>query len=362
MTKETETETALVEVPENFKSQVAVFNDRKAFDALVEACRVKAADVGSDVSTAKARDEIKSMAFKIRKVGVAIDNAGSDLADDMRKQVGAIDKSRREYKATLVDLAETVRKPVTEWQEAEDARVKKVRETMLEITELGRVPFNATSALIANRIRDLDDMVIDESFGDLQEQAKDRATVAGDVLAVALVDAKERERQAAENERLRKEAAEQARIAAEERKARDMLEAQREAAERQKERDATARAAAQQAKIDALEAEATAAKERAAAAERREKEAAEREEKRLAAEEAENKRLELMAAAQQEAIAKAAKENEARIKQEKADETKLIGEAVIDLSNVKPGENGLVLSIVKAIIAGRIRHVTFGVV
>lgn len=353
------TEIALVEVPEEFKSKVAVFSDRKQFDALYKACEDKAAEAGTDVSTKKARDEIVAVAFKIRKIGVVVDESGGALAEDMRSKVKAIDTKRREYKSELVDLADKVRKPVTDWEAAEEAKKQKRLQGMRDITECGNVAFGETAAQILARKEKLQAIIVDAEYGDLEEQARDRHTAAMEKLEIAHTAAVEAAERAAELEDLRKSQAAQAAKDAEEKAERDRKAAaeqkqrdEEQAAEQKKrddEREAEkAKAAEQQAKIDALQREADAAKAKAAQLEREQNEAKQREADRIAADK-KKKADDKAEADRKKAAAKLAEEQH---------ETR-VAESVAGLDAIGVSKT-MAKMIVNAIVEGAVPHVTFG--
>ncbi|SES07962.1 hypothetical protein [Sphingobium sp. YR768] len=247
-----------------------------------------------DVSTAKGRDAIKSFAFKITRTKTAIDDAGKKLNEEARAKIGVVDAARRDARETLDELAKSVRKPLTEWEEAEKARVAKADAIINQLARDAMVSLDETAEDVRTRGFTVHEMVLDPTlFGDkldTAQKAKDHAT---DMLKAAFARLKREEAERAELEKLRAEAAARAEA--------DRIAAEKAEAERQ---------------------EATRIEAEKAATERAAQEAAERaqaeQERRLAAEKAEAERIER---AKVEAAERAQREAEqaARAEQERRD-------------------------------------------
>lgn len=229
-----------------------------------------------DISTVKGRDAIKSLAYKITRTKTAIDAAGKELNDEARQRINAVDAERRAAREHLDALAKQVRAPLTEWEEAEDARKAEVERIITMLRSSRFVEQSETSDSIRERGTIIHNIAIDpDVFQDRADEAEreKKDTVAH--LLAAMEQAIKAEKAAEELERLRKAEAErvaagQAKREAEEAEARRIEEEKRaeqakadaEAAEQRR-----IEAAAEQAKRDA---EAKADQERQAAERKRE--------------------------------------------------------------------------------------------
>lgn len=164
-----------------------------------------------DVSTAKGRDAIKSLAYKITRTKTAIDAAGKQLNEEARAKIAVVDEARRDARNTLDILAEQVRKPLTDWEEAEKARITRCREII--------------DAFKADMVVTLDDMadtvrargmalfavaLPEDEFRDMLPEAQSAKESAVATLKTALARLTKEEADRAELERLRKEAEERA--------------------------------------------------------------------------------------------------------------------------------------------------------
>lgn len=187
-----------------------------------------------DLTTNKGREAIKSFAFKITRTKTAIDDAGKKLNEEARAKIGVVDAARRDARETLDAMAKAVRAPLTEWEEAEKARIEWCRTVIADLKAGAVVMLEDTSDSVRKRGEAAWNVLLSaDTFGDMldeAQQAKD-ATVA--TLKTALARLTKEEADRAELEKLR--AAEAERLARE--------QAEREAAEAQARADAEAKAA-----------------------------------------------------------------------------------------------------------------------
>lgn len=86
-----------------------------------------------DVSTAKGRQEIVSLSYKIKRSKTLIDDIGKAHTADFKKQIKISDEARKIARDRLTPLSDEIRLPVTEWEEeeakrkAEEARIEQER-------------------------------------------------------------------------------------------------------------------------------------------------------------------------------------------------------------------------------------------
>ncbi len=244
--------TALVlQVQEN---PALVLLDHQKFDDFYEAIRRETAAHVPDVSTAKGREAIKSLAYKVTRTKTALDDAGKKLTEDARARINKVDAARRNIREKLDSLRDEVRRPLTEWEVAEEARLEKVATTLADLKASAVVLLDDTAQSVEQRLAALQALVIDEAtFQDAHEAAVAQLEAARMVLVAAVERLSREERERAELERLRAEAAARAEA--------ERLEAEQKA---RQEAEARARADAEAAAVRAkAEAEERAAREEA---------------------------------------------------------------------------------------------------
>ncbi|HHA2470833.1 hypothetical protein [Stenotrophomonas maltophilia] len=243
-------------------------------DDLLARIRAEAVTLVPNVKTVAGRKEIASIAYKVSRSKIAIDDAGKALVADLKKQTGDIDSARKKARDTLDALRDEVRKPLTDWEE-EQARIERER-----------------------------------------VEAEERARAAAEEARLAEIARKEEEIRAREEAVRAAEEAERQRAAAE--------QAERERVEREARLQAEA---AENAKREAAAAVERAEREAREATERAAREAAEAEQRaKDAAEKAEREKAEAVAAAErraQEEVDRAERERQAQADaQRKADEAR----------------------------------------
>lgn len=275
---------ALVIIPEETAFDVFASVDAKAIEPYLMQIRRKVDEFQPSLRTVTSRKQIASMARKVSESKVYLESIGKKLADDQKEIPKRIDATRRKVKDYLDALRDEVRQPLTDWENAEEARVARHTAAIGAIRALTV----GTGLLVdewRQRLAEAEAVVINDAC---HEFASDYVAAKVETIAALMVNiAKQEQADAdrAELDALRKEKA-----------ARDAAEAER-----------AREAAAAEAERQRVEKEAEAKRQSEAAAAAAEKAAAERAEleKTLAAERAKNDALAANLKAQQEAERKA---------------------------------------------------------
>ncbi len=255
--------------------------------------------VTTDVSTEAGRTAIRSLAFQIARSKTGLDGLGKEHVAGLKKQAKAIDEKRALIWDRLEALQEEVRKPLTDWENTEKARVQGHEDALAAIiatATFAAVPDPADCRARLATIRD----TMQRDWQEYGERATQASTSAETILRKALDIATKRETETAELEQLR---------------------AEKIRREQQDREESIARAAADKARAEAAAEQQRAEQERQAAiaraeqAERQAQEAAERvERERLEAIEAERAR----AAAEAQRLAEEAAARERDTKHRRA--------------------------------------------
>lgn len=286
-------ELAIIEIAPDLAPSIYVEN---GLDKFLEQIREGVNEV-PDLSTAKGRARIASLAAQVSRSKTAVEKPGRDYLKRLKEQPKVVEAELRRFVTECDQLRDEVRRPLTEWEDAEKARTEALQQRLFDLRALADVIDTAgnylPSADIQARIQEAKSVVLDESWQERTAEAGVAKDSTIQQLEASLAAAQKREHEAAELERLRKEAEEKARLEREEAIRREAAEkATRDAEAKAKaEIDAAARREASE-KERAEEAErlrietekrATREKEEAVAAERRRQE---EEQKRIADEEA----------------------------------------------------------------------------
>lgn len=249
---------------------LAVFKSADQIEEILAKVEREVMSFVPDVTTAKGRKEIASLAYRVSQTKSYLDGLGKDLVADLKEIPKLIDANRKTVRDRLDALRDKARQPFTEWEE-EQERIKAEEQAKIKAEEdRKRFESDHEIALLMNEKHD--------------REAKEKAEEA------------ERQRIAHEEE-LKRQAAEKAKREAEEKAAADLAAA--------KKREEDAIAAKAQAELLAKQAQERAEREAKEAQERTAKLAKE------AREQAEREKQEAIAAEQRKA-----QEEAARIKRE----------------------------------------------
>ena len=339
-----------------------------------------------DLTTVKGRARIASLAATVSKSKKAVETPGRDYLKRLKEMPKVVEAELREFVTKMDSLRDTTRQPLTDWEEAEQARKDKHIDGIQAIKDLAIFEATPTAARVADTITQLEIVAISDTWDEFLAEA---AQVKDETLAKLrslLAERTQYEAEQAELVRLRAEAeaqaqrdrdAEIARVAAEQARlhAEQQAQAERDAAARREQElldqaAATQRAAAQ----DALDAEAAAERQRLQLelqAEQARTAAAQAEASRAAAEQRAEQERHAAIRRQEEAVeqarlaevarANAAADEILRQQQERqadvAHKSKILGEAKQALIGMNISEE-LAKAIVLKIARGEVPHVT----
>ncbi|MGG4580300.1 hypothetical protein [Alcaligenes sp. Me129] len=272
------------------ETALQIYQTANGLDPYIERIRQEVTGHEPDLKTKKGRDAIASRAFKVRKIKTALDGLGKEQVDRLKEIPKLIDAERKRMRDELDALADEVRKPLTEWEEAEANRIAMHRNGLESMASQAREVGDLNSDALRLRIESVEAEVIGESWEEFEAEAHRVKAKALEILNTALAERQKHEAEQAELAELRRKQAEQ------EQKDRE-AEIARQAAEKAR-ADAEAKAQAERDAAAKREADGKAAQ---AKAEQDAKDAAERQ--RRAEEQAEAERLASIARAEQAAEA-----------------------------------------------------------
>lgn len=259
---------------------VTVFGTEGGSDSVLDAIRKQVEGLVLDISTEKGRKEIASVAYKIARTKTALDDQGKTLKAEMQKTVDLVDGERKKIRDGLDALKEEVRKPLTDWENAEKLRVEGREARILAMKVLTDLPFNEelTVEMIDERLKDLSDLekfewqefimraeaTAKETREKLEAMKAKRIKDDADKAELERLRKEQEERERKEREdRIAAEAAEKAKREAEEKAAAEAKAAQEKADREKREADERAeneRKAKEKAEQDAKDAQARADK------------------------------------------------------------------------------------------------------
>lgn len=337
---------------------VDLFTEGQGVAELLADIRKQATSLVPDLSTAKGRKEIASIAFSVAKTKTYLDGFGKELTDKYKEIPKRIDANRKLIRDYLDALKDEVRAPLTQYEAAEEARVAALQSRLARLNELGSyASIEIAAADLQVMLNEVEQNALDDTWQELLPQATVAKELAAKRLGEALAARQKYEAEQAELEQLRQKQAEQDRIDRE----RLIAEQAAEQARREEEnRQRLEREAAQHREQEAQR-QALAAREREEQA-RRDAEAAE-----LARQQAEANAARMA----EEAAARAAEQERQRIELEQArkqqederraadmEHRRTINNAILmDLMGLGI-EEGKAINLIKHIASNKIDHLT----
>ena len=338
---------------------VSAFNNANGIQAIVDQIKAQVSSIVPDVTTAKGRKEIASLAYKVAQSKSAIDAEGKKLKEQYTVVTNQIDADRKFARDELDAERDRIRQPLTDWENAEKDRVAKHENAIEAIKNFANNNFliTANSSMIEGAIATLNDQAIDSSFEEYGEQAKLAKLETLETLRNALSETQSLEAERAELERLRQADIERQQKERDEKIAREAADKARVEAEAKALAD---RKRAEQEKLEAEQREARLKLEKEQAELREQQlkqQAIEREKQaeidRQKAVEAERLRIEQEVKAKADAELKEQQAREAN----KAHKKKICNEALQGLMNLDVSEE-LGKKILQAIHKGEVPHVS----
>lgn len=289
---------------------VAAFAKRGGTDELFEHIAQEVRSHVPDVTSKKGRDAIGSLAMKVSKSKTLIEKCGKELVAEQKAQIKLIDDDRISVVKKFDQLRDEILAPRDAWEQEEKDRVAKHESVIARIKSFIDPAFMDHSNQVKGLIENLENLVVDSSLEEFEQEAKLAKFETLEKLRTALVAREKYEAEQAELERLRKEQQEREQRERDERIAKEAADKARIEAE--------AKALAEQRRVEREQ------KEQAELAEHQKREADEREARLKAEKEAaelravqaaenERKRIEREQAAKEEAERKAEQERLANV-------------------------------------------------
>ena len=255
---------------------MAAFSQPDGLQSIVDQITSQAIEQakGLDAATTANRKKLASIAYSVAQAKTAIDGTGKDLVADAKAKIKIVDNNRKAVRDQLDNLRDQIRRPVTEFEEAEKVKQAEIQALSDKLFNLSSTIGEYGVRLTAQQLRERLQQVADLTAGDVPENIKIQATAVQKSLAESIAAAEEYEAQQAEIERLhqeqaaREQAERDARIAAEAaERARIEAQLRAEQAEREKQQAIERAEAEKQAAVEAERKRQQEEREKTAAAE-----------------------------------------------------------------------------------------------
>ncbi|MEB0078056.1 hypothetical protein QN386_17850 [Pseudomonas sp. CCI3.2] len=196
----------------------------------VEAARQSIVAEVPDLSSVKGRKRIAHLAAEVARSKTGVDKAGRAYLKRLKEMTTPIEAELRVFGSEMDALRDEVRKPLDDWQAAEDTRINEHEANIQSIKDMAVFAETPTASYVSQLIADLELFAIDDSWEEfLPEVAQvkdkslatlrallvDRTQVEADLAAIAKFNAEQavRDQQARDAEIARAAVAEAQNIA-----------------------------------------------------------------------------------------------------------------------------------------------------
>ena len=231
---------AIEEISEENAPAIYVAGGLKQFIDLVKA---EVEGEVPDLTTRKGRERIASLAAKVSKSKTTVEKPGRDYLRRLKEMPKVVEAELREFVTKMDTLRDETRRPLTEWEAAEDSRIDRHNDRLNWLKTLADDLGELNSLQLKGLIAEAEGMQLGAHWEEFEAEAANAKDKVLTTLRAALLKREQFEAEQAELARLRREAeerAEQDRIRAAQEAAVE-AERQRVAREQQAERDAAAK-------------------------------------------------------------------------------------------------------------------------
>lgn len=142
-------------------------------DSYYQSIREQVMSEVPDLNTKKGIARIKSLAAMVSSSKVAVEKPGREYLKQLKEMPKVIEATLRDWNQKMDSLRDEVRKPVTEMEEAEKARIVALELRVYEIKQIGELITTDLDSFALNELSDsLNKILIDDSFQEFIDVAK----------------------------------------------------------------------------------------------------------------------------------------------------------------------------------------------
>lgn len=139
------------------KNPMEIFCTPNGLDEVINKFEVYVRSIDRDISTPKGRDNIRSIAFDIAKNKKQIEKMGTALTEEWRENTKKVNAEKKRGVERMQLIQDDIRRPLTEWEDKDDARIKKHEEIITFIVAARNEPFDKNLGLESAQIKRLMD-------------------------------------------------------------------------------------------------------------------------------------------------------------------------------------------------------------
>jgi len=114
----------------------ALLGDDAKMEAIIAEIENAAKSEAPDLTTTKGRNRIKSIAYKVAQTKAPVKSHADHMLADAKAKIAAITKRRQTFETRMDALRDEVKKPVVEWEQAEEKRVDAIKAKIAVIKDV----------------------------------------------------------------------------------------------------------------------------------------------------------------------------------------------------------------------------------
>lgn len=204
-------ELQLVEIDQISEENAPVIYVAGGLKRFIEIAKAGAEGEVPDLTTRKGRERIASLAAQVSRHKTAVEKPGREYLKRLKEMPKVVEAELREFVNEMDALRDRVRKPLNDWQAAEDARVEKHNSMIRHIEDCGLGLIGGQPQPFALLFRELEEkIIVDEKFEEFEAEAHRAKATALAKLQASFDEHQKLEAEQAELARLRREAEERA--------------------------------------------------------------------------------------------------------------------------------------------------------
>ena len=191
---------------------MAAFSQAGGLQSIIDQITLQAKEQakGLDASTAANRKKLASIAYSVAQAKTGIDGEGKDLVSEAKAKIKVVDDNRKAVRDKLDTLRDTIRQPVTDYEQAEQERLAAIQAVLDQLDTLASANDSDGLRLSAEQLhmrKHQAAALAKNDYGDMAADVAAKAESTLKYLDTAIAAAEEYEQQQAEIERMRTEQA-----------------------------------------------------------------------------------------------------------------------------------------------------------
>jgi len=161
------------------------FKNKNGLDEIIQKARDLVDNFTHDLSTNASRARSRSLAAKISKLKVKIDDEGKNLVAEWKEKSKAVDETRKFMREELDLLRDEAKRPVVEWEQEQERIAKEAEAEAEKIRLAEKFELDFELAILMNR--EFDRLLLEEE----RRIEQDRLRIAEEARLKAMKEAEE---------------------------------------------------------------------------------------------------------------------------------------------------------------------------